>query len=344
MLVLLGGGVAFGAPLEVAVTGLLLIGVAHLVLEVRYVLGHYRSMLHGWLLLVANVALVGVVLGRLLLPGTGERTFEVLVVFGLLAAAAVVRLGTRPVALVMALAVLVVLATWTVGHAEGWFVAQAHLHNLVPAVFLWAWSAVALPAGRPRWIFRAIVVGFAVVVPLVLLSGALDGWLVDPGRGPLADLARKGGVLGGLVPAGSAPSLAPRLLALFAFAQVVHYGVWCWFFPRHGGPADAAWDVSPTGRWLRRPWVVAGLVVVGTAIVVVLAWTDYTRGRTFYGALGAYHAFLELPVLLALVLGLRLAAEPATGPADEPASGPGRGRSRRTRRSAPMAGTPSGSR
>ncbi len=61
------------------------------------------------------------------------------------------------------------------------------------------------------------------------------------------------------------------------------------------------------GRWLRRRWVVAGLVVLGTGLVVGLAWTDYARGRTFYGALGAYHAFLELPVLLALVLGLQLA-------------------------------------
>ena len=307
VLVVLGVGVALGAPLEVAVTGLLLVGVAHLVLEVRYVLGHYRSMLHGWLLLVANLALVGVVVGRLVLAGPGERTFEVLVVFGLLATAAVVRLSSRPVALVLALGGLAAGATWTLGHADGWFVVQAHLHNLVPAVFLWAWSAVALPAGRPRTVFRAVVVAFAVVVPLVLLSGALDGWLVDPGRGPLADVARQGGVLAGLVPSGSAPALAPRLLALFAFAQVVHYGVWCWFFPRHGGPADAAWDASPTGRWLRRRWVVAGLVVLGTGLVVGLAWTDYARGRTFYGALGAYHAFLELPVLLALVLGLQLA-------------------------------------
>ncbi len=305
LLVAVATGVALGAPLAVAVTGLLLIGVAHLVLEVRYVLGHYRSMLHGPLLVAANVALVAVVVLRLTWAGPVSRTVEIVVVFGLLAAAAVLRLRARPAALAVVLTALAGAAAWTLGHADGWFVVQAHLHNLVPAAFLWAWAAVALPAGRPRRLFRSVVLAWAVVVPVVLLAGWLDPWLADPSAGPVADAARRGGVLAAIVPTGADGGLAARLLALFAFAQVVHYGVWCWFFPRHGGPADARWDASPSGWVLRRRAVVAVLVVAGTATVVLLAWSEYTRGRTFYSALGAYHAYLELPVLLALATGLR---------------------------------------
>jgi hypothetical protein len=302
-------GVAIGAPLETAVLGLLLIGVAHLVLEVRYVLGHYRSMLHGRLLVATNLALVVVVAGRLLWPGTLSRTTEIVVATALIAAAVVRRWGRRTAALAAGLAVVIGLGAWGLTHPEGWFVAQAHLHNLVPAVFVWVWAA-EIADERARRACRAVVVGWVLVVPVILVSGFADPLLADPSAGPAAEVARQGGVLAGLSPSDVSSTVTARLLALFAFAQVVHYGVWCWFFPRHGGPADAEWDRSRAARW-SRPSMTAAVVVAGTALVVGLAWLDYRRGRTFYASLGAYHAYLELPVLVALLSGLRPAPRTA---------------------------------
>jgi hypothetical protein len=39
--------------------------------------------------------------------------------------------------------------------------------------------------------------------------------------------------------------------------------------------------------------------------VIGLALVEYRQGRTFYTALGAYHAYLEFPVLVALLAGAR---------------------------------------
>ena len=56
--------------------------------------------------------------------------------------------------------------------------------------------------------------------------------------------------------------------------------------------------------WLRgsRAWI-AGVVAGG--FLAVLFVSDYFAGRALYGALATYHAYLEFPVLLALLIGAR---------------------------------------
>ncbi|HEX9969332.1 MAG TPA: hypothetical protein VGB03_04265, partial [Acidimicrobiales bacterium] len=53
---------ALWVPLPLAVLGLVLVGPAHTVLELRYVLGRFRPILSGWFL-VAACALATVVAG-----------------------------------------------------------------------------------------------------------------------------------------------------------------------------------------------------------------------------------------------------------------------------------------
>ena len=57
------------------------------------------------------------------------------------------------------------------------------------------------------------------------------------------------------------------------------------------------------GRAGRGVWLV-GLVAGGLLAVFFLS--DYLQGRALYGALATYHAYLEFPVLLALLMCPRL--------------------------------------
>jgi hypothetical protein len=308
---------ALFVPLEVAVYGVLLVGIGHLVFEVRYVLGHYAGILHGGFLVGVNLVLVVIVAGRLLWPGANAQRLEMTLVFAMLAVAAV-RWVPDLRARAATVIALGLLAGFAFTHTDVWFVVQAHLHNLVPVLFLWGWSGVALRHRRHRRWFRALTLAWVLAIPALLLSGWFDGRLVDPTMSATWSTAAPAGVMGSIVPgsiaAGSA--IAARLLAVFAFAQLLHYVTWCWFLPRYGGPSEPGFVASPAGRWLHG-WRV--VVVVGSlmAVVLGLAYVDYRQGRTFYTALGAYHAYLEFPVLIALLAGARpryaTACEPVRG-------------------------------
>ena len=45
--------------------------------------------------------------------------------------------------------------------------------------------------------------------------------------------------------------------------------------------------------------------MVAGGFLAVLFVSDYFAGRALYGALATYHAYLEFPVLLALLIGAR---------------------------------------
>jgi hypothetical protein len=90
-------------------------------------------------------------------------------------------------------------------------------------------------------------------------------------------------------------------VTVFAFMALMHYLVWVWFMPRYAPDATEAFErrvPGLTGRWA---W---GLGLGGGAALAVLFVSDYTQGTSLYAAVASYHAYLEFPVLLMLVLGL----------------------------------------
>jgi hypothetical protein len=96
--------------------------------------------------------------------------------------------------------------------------------------------------------------------------------------------------------------LGVRFLVVFAFLQTMHYFVWVAFLPRYApGAARAFEDRAP---WLagRRAWALgAGL----GGVLAVLFAIDYASGKALYAAFASYHAYLEFPVLLAVLFSLR---------------------------------------
>lgn len=290
------------APLATTVLGLICFGVLHNVLEIRYVAGRFASILTGDFLLLLLALISGIVICRAAATFVGSAATYAEIVLGYLVLAVGSWRGLGPSGRVVALAGLAGFAALSLSNPAYHFVVLAHLHNVVPLVFLWEWARrIASP--RVRLAFRAAQVGWVLVLPAMLLAGLADGWLTGGGEAVRSFVGDGSAVLAANAPPGEAATqVGLRFLAVFAFLQTMHYVVWVGFLPRFAPEASAAFDRRIPWLRGRRAWY-AGLA--GGAFLAVLFVSDYTSGKAFYGALASYHAYIEFPVLLALVLGLR---------------------------------------
>jgi hypothetical protein len=282
--------VAVRAPLATTVLGLIAFGVLHNVLELRYVAGRFAEVLRGRFLLVLLALVSGIVTCRL----AGARTPEILLAYGVLAVGvwhAVRRPWWRVAALGGLGVALTVSLTWPAYH----FVVLAHLHNVVPLVFLWEWART-LPSGRTT--FRVAQLVWVLGIPALILAGVFDPWIAGGPSTVAAFAGTPASVAAPVVPPGVAVGL--RFLVVFAYLQTMHYVVWVGFLPRCAPAAARAFDLRIP--WLSgwRPWALGtGLA----ALLSVLFVVDYRQGRLLYASFASYHAYLEFPVLLALLFG-----------------------------------------
>jgi hypothetical protein len=293
---------AMRAPLATTVLGLMAFGVLHNVLELRYVSGRFAPVLSGRLLAVLLGLVTAIVLCRLaaLVVGQPARIAEILVGYAVLGAACVAAL--RGPLLVLAFAVLAVALAASVSFPQYHFVVLAHLHNVVPLFFLWEWSR-RLPTARARRWFRAVQIGWVFVVPALLLAGVFDRHL----GGATSSVAAFAGDPTRIVAASAPPpavvtEVGVRFLVVFAFLQTMHYFVWVAFLPRYAPDAARAFESRAPFLSGWRAWALGGGL---GAVLAVLFVIDYASGRALYAAFASYHAYLEFPVLLAMLLGLR---------------------------------------
>ena len=179
MLVAAGASLALAlrAPLTVTVLGLILFGVLHNVLEIRYVAGRFASLLTGRFLalllaLTSGIAVCRLTRDELADGGPVRRGRGRLRHPGgrLLDRSARYRPGWLGSA----------SSHWRVRLVQPFpayhFVVLTHLHNLVPLVFLWDWAR-RIAASGPRLGFRLTQVLWIVGLPLLILAGALDRWV-----------------------------------------------------------------------------------------------------------------------------------------------------------------------
>jgi hypothetical protein len=277
------------------VIGLICFGILHNVLELRYVLGRFADVLSGTVGLLLVVLVSGIAVARLggAYLGGWSRPAEILLGYAVLGAGAWI--GLRGVARVVVLAVLVGAAAVSLSHPAYHVVVLAHLHNLVPLVFLWEWAR-RLPVRARRW-FRGVQVGWVLVAPAVVLAGVFDRW-VDADPGAVRALVGEGAQVVSSVAWPAAPEAAMRWLVAFAFLQTMHYVVWVWFLPRAAPEATAAFEARWPVASSRRVWGVGVALAVALGALLL---TDYGQGRTVYSGLASYHAYLEFPVLLVLL-------------------------------------------
>ncbi|WP_433472362.1 hypothetical protein ACQPZP_26160 [Spirillospora sp. CA-142024] len=289
---------ALRLPATVTVVGLAMFGILHNVLELRYVSGRFGAILTGRFLGLLLVLITGIMLCRLVPMLSWSAPAEILLGYLVLAVGCWWGLR-RPLPRAAALAALGCAAVGSLTFPAYHFVFLAHLHNLVPLFFLWEW---ARDLERGRAAFRATQLAWVLLVPALILAGTFDPWIGGDRDGAVAAFAGGGERLLSAYapPAWLDTALALRLLVVFAFLQTMHYVVWVWFMPRHARAATECFERRAGALRGRRAWL---LGAAGAALLAVLFASDYAGGKTLYGAVASYHAYLEFPVLLALLAG-----------------------------------------
>lgn len=282
-------GVALGmtlyCPLLLLAVSPLVLGVPHLLADVRYLVaqpGYHRRLR---LALPVGVALAAAALGM------GMRA-------GLIAIAAALLLSGkgagRLVLLRRVLGLGLVAAAAIFGLCTEWYwleLGLAHVHNFVAILLFYLW--------RPRT--RALHLW-----PLALF--ALGGAALMAGSVPLGAQALAGfaghetlsadGQRAWLAP-GLGTDWATRLVLLFAFAQAVHYTVWLRLIPEEARERPAPRPFRASLRALHRD-LGAPLLLLATVVGVALAvWgtVELSAARMGYFQVAAFHGYLELCVL-----------------------------------------------
>ncbi len=270
---------ATAAPLHLLALGPLVLGVPHVLADLRYLV--WRPGLHrrGAFVLFVGAPLVAVV-------ATGDPRWG----FGAVAGAGLAASGGSR--LRRALVTLGGLALVAVAHhlrAETTW-ALAHAHNLVAVlwlVLLLPWRARLAPLGL--FAGGALVVASGVTLPVAgalgTLAGAPLGVSLDEQTLVLAPFA--------------SPAWDRNLVVLFAFAQSVHYAVWLRLIPDALRPGKTPRSFSQSARALRAD-LGAPLLLAATVLalgVATFAAVDARGARHFYFAFALFHGYLELAAL-----------------------------------------------
>jgi len=267
-------------PLWSLALGPVLLGVPHLVADVRYLV--VRPGLHRQLGLVALLAM------PLLATSFGAGPSV-----GLLAVLPAVLISTRSPRrwpLIITLTVWAGLSVVAYLFDYGFTLAFLHAHNVVA---LGLWWALAPRRWSMLWVPLAAVAG-----AIAILAGGLD---------PLLDLTGgwsapwTGTTLSEFVVTITPdvdPTLAVRLVLSFCFLQSVHYAVWLRLIPDDGRPRKAPRPFVASWRALVDDFGLPALLVCCALALVIAGWGVFSlpNARLGYLQLAAFHGYLELAI------------------------------------------------
>jgi hypothetical protein len=291
-------GVAFllavFCPVLLLVLGPVLLGVAHVAADVRYLVLRRalpsRARHAVWGLCLALLGLRGLEEGGLGSGWLGHAEWaltSVAVALAVLVGARASRSSARAAGGVGLAALLGALALSDPARARLVF---AQAHNVV-ALLLWL-----LLFRRNR---RAIALPLALVAfgAALLASGQLWGLTVRHGQTSafgLHVLAASDWIAPGL-----RAEHAVGLTCAFVFLQSVHYAVWLVFVPQDDPRFEATPSFRASLRGLLRDfggwWL--GAIAVAAVVVVGLSFVDAVRTRHLYLSLAFFHGYLEVVLL-----------------------------------------------
>jgi hypothetical protein len=296
---------AVACPVWLFVAGPLLLGVPHLVSDVRY-LGARRRVARevvvvGLVAAAGVLALRGLELAHVRLPVA--RLEVVAGATWVLVAVAVGARERRNAWPLLALPGIAAVGIVAEGHASVARLVLAQGHNVV-AIVVWLLlfrrnrRAAALP-------IVAVAVG-----SVAILSGATLPWTLRAGglEGLGVDLQR----VGAFLTPGAPARLAAAAAILFVFLQAVHYAAWLTWIPQDELPGQGTFTFRMTARALVKD---LGLPLLLTAAVVSLALiaaaaVSLAAAVRAYMSLAAFHGYFELAMLGYFAARGRLTAAP----------------------------------
>lgn len=271
-LVLLSLAVALVAPVPAMVLGPLLLGVPHLVGDLRVLWWQRPAGIDDRSIALVSIPLVAMT-GARLLGSAVPSSAVVEVALGCASVLLAAHAGLAPGrARMVAITISLPLAGVAVVFASATQLALAHAHNVVAFVAWMAWTRTP----RAAWAVAAAYFAAWIVV---------TAW-------PMSDAEAAAGAFGATASTFSG-SLAPGLDAAqgallvrsFVFAQLVHYGVWIFAMPR----VDASRERRlPRGAWIG--------VAAACAVVPLVGAFDPLGVRGAYLSLVVFHGWFELAV------------------------------------------------
>jgi hypothetical protein len=297
------------SPTLLLIAGPLLLGVPHLLADLRYlVLRSALSRSLRWLLLGGCAALFLTRLLELLGLG-GMARFELggaaLVTLGVIALAAP---KLRSARVLVAVALTLTLAVAALVWPRSARLVLSHGHNLV-ALAVWAFMFC-----RSRARALSVALGLLSVVVL-LLTTPLAWWGFTHGL-PAAFGLHAFAAADTLAPGIQDATLALGIVASFAFLQSVHYAVWLHAIPQEATRGEGSLSFRMSFRALvadfgRPLLVLSALVIVAVPLAGIVA---PLRTQATYLSLSAFHAYLEIAALALFWVRGRAAArvEPST--------------------------------
>jgi hypothetical protein len=281
---------------------LALLGLPHVLWELAYLRSRYagRWPVRWWVLVLL---LLGVQLVLRTAAWTGHLSSEalqvadLLVLLGLLTAVLLaprgVGWGPRAAALVGALVLVVVLEA---GHMTAGLLVLALVHNFTPVGLAWD-LARDDPAHRPMAVRTTVL----FLLPLTVVALGTAGWWPQPWAGagqgallaasPLPLLGNAANWHGGALPA--------ALASAMVLAQCLHYHQVLQVLP--------AAQAQHTGHATLPLVAQRAAILASAALALYFAWS-FADARQLYAVAAGFHAWLEWPVLLLVLLAPRLKA------------------------------------
>lgn len=269
------------APAFMFVWGPLLLGVPHLLADVRYLaFPQYAQCVLRW----RDLGVVAVLAATLVWPRP-EIGWAAVVWAATCAVPPPTRAGWIRYGLVLFTTIAVYAVVWKF---PIWFsYAFVHAHNVIGILLFVAIFARARMHRVARW-----TLGVSVVTVVTLIGvGAFDMVQRRDALLPLAWWVLPQEALEVL-----SPAAWQRVVVAFVFMQGVHYVVWLRLIPEAVRKRDGLRGYQASLAALRAefgPWVVAGVACVGAVLLAYGFWRAWDA-RLWYLRLAGFHAYFEL--------------------------------------------------
>jgi hypothetical protein len=285
------------APGLLLLLGPLVLGVPHVVADLRYLVVRGPASLRGGAIIAIIVPLAAMTgFGVIeVMGGSGDPAVEIAFGFAAIGTAVAVAPG-RVMRRMIVGVVAAALAVPAVMFPEATMIVLLFGHNFI-ALAIWC----GFTRATVRLAHRALVVGAALIGVGLIAIGVFDR-----ATGVAVDGRAWGGEGIARLPfaEGIDPVFAYRLVVGYAFLQALHYVVWLRLIPSTQSPSPAASTFKKSLTNLRADFGLALIAIAAATIAVPLlaGFVDAERVRDGYLSLVLFHAWLELAVIAYVVV------------------------------------------